>query len=80
MYSTLHHPNTIFKNKTPIKTSTEVLLTNGNTMQSTNNASLNIPNLSEESNKCEISPEITTGALVSVVQLCNKGHTVSFSK
>ena len=49
-------------------------------MQSTHQASLNIPDLLEEANKCEIFPELTTGALVLVRQLCYTGHTVSFSK
>ena len=70
--------NTLCTNKTPIKTSTKVLLPNGKTMQSTRQESLNIPNLSEEANKCEIFTELTTGALVSVGQLCNTGNTFSF--
>ena len=49
-------------------------------MQSTHQGSLNIPDLSEEANKCEIFPGLTTGALVLVRQLCDTGHTVSFSK
>ena len=72
--------NKVCTNKTPIKIRKKVLLSNGYTMQSTHQASLNIPNLSEEANKCEIFPELTIGALVSVVQLCDTGHTVSFSK
>ena len=70
--------NKLCTNKTPIKKSTKVPFQNGETMQSTHQASLNIPNLSEEANKCEIFPELKTGALVSVVQLCDTGHALIF--
>ena len=49
-------------------------------MQSTHQASLNIPNLSEKANKCEKFPKIKTGALVSAGQQYDTGHRVSFSK
>ena len=56
--------NKVCTNKTTIRINTKVLIPNGDTIKSTHQASLNIPNLSEEANRCEIFPELTTGALV----------------
>ena len=52
---------------------------NGDTMDSTNIALLDIPDLSKASLVAHISPDMTNNSLISVVQLYNEGYYITFN-
>jgi hypothetical protein len=55
-----------------------VRLPNVSTMDSTQTASLDIPELSEAASVAHVYPSMTNNSLLSVVHLCNEGYSVTF--
>jgi hypothetical protein len=55
-----------------------VRLPNGDTMDSTHTASLDIPELSEAASVAHVFPSMVNNSLLSVGQLCNEGYYVTF--
>jgi hypothetical protein len=55
-----------------------VRLPNGDTMDSTHTASLDIPEFSEASSVAHVSPDMVNNSLPSVGKLCNEGYYVTF--
>ena len=57
-----------------------VLLPNKATMRSTHTASINIPGLPKHARIAHIFPQLASGSLLSVGQLCDEGCTATFNK
>jgi hypothetical protein len=57
-----------------------VKLPNGDTMDSTHTASLDIPELSNDSSVAHVFPVMAKNSLLSVIQLCNEGYYVTSFK
>jgi hypothetical protein len=70
--------NASCRNKTKSTTPLHVRLPNGDTMESTHTASLDIPELREAVSVSHVFPDIANNALLSVGQLRNDGYSVTF--
>jgi hypothetical protein len=55
-----------------------VIFPNGDTMDSTHTASLDIPELSEAASVAHVFPDVENNSLLSVGQLCNEVYCVTF--
>jgi hypothetical protein len=55
-----------------------VCLPNGDTMESSHTAELDIPELNAATSKAHVPPEMANHSLLSVGQLCNKEYIVTF--
>jgi hypothetical protein len=65
-------------NKVKSQTPLTVRLPNGDTMESSHTAELEIPELNAAASKAHVFPWIANHSLLSVGQLCNKGYIVTF--
>lgn len=63
----------------PISPGLNVLLPSGATITSTHQAMLDIPSLPLAARHCHLFPDLTTGSLISVGQLCDYGCTAQFT-
>jgi hypothetical protein len=70
--------NAPFRNKTKSINPLRVGLPNGATMDSTNIASLDIPELSESASVAHDLPVMSNNSILSVRHLCNEGYSVTF--
>jgi hypothetical protein len=66
------------RNKIKVKNPLRVRLPNGETMDSTNTSSLDIPEISEAASVEHFPPYMANNSLLSVGQLCNDGYYVTF--
>jgi hypothetical protein len=55
-------------------------LSNGQTMQSTHTATLDIPQLNKSAKEAHIFPAMENNSLLSVGQICDEGYFVLFSR
>ena len=78
--STFIHTNIPLTNIKPTSRGIEVLLPNKATMKSTHTALLDIPNLPESARTTHIFPQLASGSLLSIGQLCDAGCTALFDK
>jgi hypothetical protein len=66
-------------NKIPSATPLAVRLPNGDTITSTHTATCNIPSLPHTAIKAHILPVLAQHSLLSVVQMCDSGCSVTFT-
>jgi hypothetical protein len=66
-------------NKTLTSNPLKVRLPNGQTMESTHTATLDIPQLSKVAKAAHVFPAMENNPLLSVGQLCDEGYSVFFS-
>jgi hypothetical protein len=67
-------------NKVKSRTPLTVRLQNGDTMESSHTAELDIPKLNTASSKAHVLPGMANHSLLSVGQLCDKGYIVTFKQ
>jgi hypothetical protein len=67
-------------NKVKSRTPLTVRLPNGTTMESSNTAELDIPELNAAASKAHVFPGIANHYLLSVGQLCDEGYIVTFKQ
>jgi hypothetical protein len=65
-------------NKVKSQTPLTVRLPNGDTMESSHTAELNIPELNDDASKAHVLPGMDNHSLILIRQLCNKGYIVTF--
>jgi hypothetical protein len=70
--------NSPCQNKVESQNHLRVSLPNGDTMDSTHTASLDMPELSQAASIPHVFPGMTHHSLISVGQLCNEGYYVTF--
>ena len=68
-----------YTNACPVQPGLQVLLPSGTTITSTHRATLDLPHLPLAARQCHLFPDLTSGSLISVGQLCDHGCTATFS-
>jgi hypothetical protein len=63
----------------PVSPGLDVLLPSGATITSTHQATLDLPSLPLAARTCHLFPDLTSGSLISIGQLCNYGCTANFT-
>jgi hypothetical protein len=77
--ATYAHTSLPLINVKPVSQGITVLLPNKATMMSTHEAELDIPLLPAHAKKVHIFPELASGSLLSIGQLCDGGCTATFT-
>jgi hypothetical protein len=67
------------RNKVKSQNPLRVRFNNGDTIDSTHKAYLDIPELSQAASVARVSPGMANHSLISVGQMCNDGYYVTFS-
>ena len=74
------HCNIPVNNIVKVKNGIQVLLPNKQTLQSTHEGTLNIPELPIQARRAHIFPHLASGSLLSIGQLCDAGCSALFDK